>query len=48
MTKKLAAMLLMAILLAGAVFAQTTGQPKEVKTITIRIDGFMKSKSGAI
>jgi len=48
MTKKLAAMLLMAVLFAGAVFAQTTGRAKEVKAVTIRIDGFLKSKSGAI
>ena len=48
MTKKLAAMLLMAVFLAGAVFAQTAGGTKVVKAVTIRIDGFMKSKSGAI
>ena len=48
MTKKLTATLLMGALFAGAVFAQTNGRVKEVKTITIRIDGFMKSKSGAI
>ena len=40
MTKKLTAMLLMAVFLAGAVFAQTTGGTKGVKAITIRIDGF--------
>jgi hypothetical protein len=48
MTKKLTAMLLMTVFLAGAVFAQTVGGANEVKTVTIRIDGFMKSKSGAI
>jgi hypothetical protein len=48
MTKKLTVMLLMAVFLAGAVFAQTSGPAKEVKIVTIRIDGFMKSKSGAI
>jgi hypothetical protein len=48
MTKKLTAMLLMAALFAGVAFAQTTGRAKELKTVTIRIDGFMKSKSGAI
>jgi hypothetical protein len=48
MTKKLTATLLAAIFLAGAVFAQTAGGTKGVKAVTIRIDGFMKSKSGAI
>jgi hypothetical protein len=48
MTKKLTAMLLMTAFLAGAVFAQTVGGAKGVKAVTIRIDGFMKSKSGAI
>jgi hypothetical protein len=48
MTKKLTAMLLTAVFLAGAVFAQTSGETKGVKAVTIRIDGFMKSKSGAI
>jgi len=48
MTKKLTAMLLMAVFLAGAVFAQTAGGIEGVKAVTIRIDGFMKSKSGAI
>jgi hypothetical protein len=48
MTKKLTAMLLMAVFLAGAVFAQTAGGTKGVKAVTIRIDGFIKSKSGAI
>jgi hypothetical protein len=48
MTKKLVAVLLTPVLFAGAVFAQTTGRAKDVKTVTIRIDGFMKSKSGAI
>jgi len=48
MTKKLTAILLMAVFLAGAVFAQTSGGTKGDKAVTIRIDGFMKSKSGAI
>ena len=48
MIKKLTAMLLMAVVLAGAVFAQTVGRAKGVRAVTIRIDGFMKSKSGAI
>jgi hypothetical protein len=48
MTIKLAAMLLMTVLFASAVFAQTTGRPKEVKTVRVHIDGFQKSKSGAI
>jgi hypothetical protein len=48
MTKKLISMLLTAALFAGAAFAQTTARAKELKTVTIRIDGFMKSKSGAI
>jgi len=48
MTKKLTAMLLTAVFLAGAVFAQTAFGTKGVKAVTIRIDGFMKSKSGAI
>ena len=48
MTRKLAAILLTAVLFAGAVFAQTTGRAKELKTVRLHIDGFMKSKSGAI
>jgi hypothetical protein len=48
MTKKLAATLLAAVFLAGAVFAQTAGGANGVRAVTIRIDGFMKSKSGAI
>jgi len=48
MTKKITAMLLAAVFLAGAVFAQTAGGAKGVRAVTIRIDGFMKSKSGAI
>jgi len=48
MTNKLTAMLLMVALFAGAAFAQTTGRAKELKTVTIRIDGFMKSKSGTV
>jgi len=48
MTKKLIAILLMTVFFAGAVFAQTTVRAKKLKTVTIRIDGFMKSKSGAI
>jgi hypothetical protein len=48
MTKQLASMLLTAVLLAGAVFGQTAVGTKGVKAVTIRIDGFMKSKSGAI
>ena len=48
MIKKLAAPLLMAVFLAGAAFAQTAGWAKGVRAVTIRIDGFMKSKSGAI
>jgi hypothetical protein len=47
MTKKLIAILLMTVLFAGAVFAQTV-RAKKLKTVTIRIDGFMKSESGAI
>lgn len=41
-------MLLTAVFFAGAVFAQRSGQAKVVKAVTIRIDGFMKSKSGAV
>jgi len=48
MTKKLTAMLLTIALFAGAAFAQTTGRAKELKTVTIRTDGFMKSRSGAV
>lgn len=48
MTRKLTAILLTAVFFAGAVFAQTSGRAKGVKAITIRIDGFMKSKSGAV
>lgn len=48
MTKKLIAILLTALPFAGAAFAQTTGRAKEVKTVRLHIDGFMKSKSGAI
>jgi hypothetical protein len=48
MTRKPTAMLLTAVFFAGAVFAQTPGRTKEIKAVTIRIDGFMKSKSGAV
>jgi hypothetical protein len=48
MTRKLTAILLTAVFFAVAVFAQTSGRAKGVKAITIRIDGFMKSKSGAV
>jgi hypothetical protein len=48
MTRKLTAMLLTAVFFTGAVFGQTSGRAKEVKAVTIRIDGFMKSKSGAV
>ena len=48
MIKKLTAMLLMAVFLTSAVFAQKDGRAKGVRAVTIRIDGFMKSKSGAI
>ncbi len=48
MIRKLIAMLLTAVFFAGAVFAQTAGRAKEVKAVTIHIDGFMKSKSGAV
>jgi len=48
MTRKLTAMLLTAVFFAGAAFAQTSGRTKETKAVTIRIDGFMKSKSGAV
>jgi hypothetical protein len=48
MTRKLTAMLLTAVLFAGVVFAQTSGRAKGIKAVTIRIDGFMKSKSGAV
>ncbi len=42
------AMLLTSVLFAGAVLAQTTERAKEAKTVTTHIDGFMKSRSGAI
>ena len=48
MTRKFTALFLMAVFFTGAVLAQTTGRAKEGKTVTIRIDGFMKSKSGAV
>ncbi len=48
MTKKLIALLLTVFLFAGATFAQTTGRSNEVKTVRLNIDGFLKSKSGAI
>ncbi|HKQ79493.1 MAG TPA: hypothetical protein VJ810_37720 [Blastocatellia bacterium] len=48
MTRNLTVMLLTAVFVAGAAFAQTPGRNNEVKAVTIRIDGFMKSKSGAI
>ena len=48
MTKNLIAPLLMSILVAGAGYAQTSGRAKKVKSVTVHIDGFMKSKSGAI
>jgi len=48
MTGKLTAMLLMAGFFVGAVIAQTSGRAKKLKAVTIHIDGFMKSKSGAV
>jgi hypothetical protein len=48
MTSKLTALLLTAVFFASAVFAQTSGRAKGIKTVAIRIDGFMKSKSGAV
>jgi hypothetical protein len=48
MTRKLTAILLTAVFFAGAGFAQTSERAKGVKAVTIRIDGFMKSKSGAV
>ena len=48
MTRKLPAILLTAVFFAGAVFAQTPGRAKGIKAVTIRIDGFIKSKSGAV
>lgn len=48
MTRKLTVILFTALLFAGAVFAQTGGRANEVKTVRLHIDGFMKSKSGAI
>ena len=48
MTKKFIATLLITISFAGTCFAQMSGRAKEVKSVTIHIDGFMKSKSGAI
>jgi hypothetical protein len=48
MTRKHTAMLLTAVFFAGAVFAQAPGRTKGIKAVTIRIDGFIKSKSGAV
>jgi len=48
MTGELTAMLLMAGFFVGAVIAQTSGRAKKLKAVTIHIDGFMKSKSGAV
>jgi hypothetical protein len=48
MTGKHTAMLLTAVFFAGAVFAQAPGRTKGIKAVTIRIDGFIKSKSGAV
>jgi hypothetical protein len=48
MTVRLSASLLTVIILAGAVFSQATAQATQVKTVRIQIDGFMKSKSGAV
>lgn len=48
MTVRLTAVLLTIILMAGAAFAQTTGRANDTKTVRVHIDGFMKSKSGAV
>jgi len=48
MTVRLTAALVAIILLAGAAFSQKTGQAEKGKTVTIDIDGFMRSKSGAV
>ncbi|MGH9849268.1 MAG: hypothetical protein ACREBD_05360 [Blastocatellia bacterium] len=48
MTVRLTVALLTMIILAGAAFSQATTQAKQVKTVRIHIDGFMKSKSGAV
>lgn len=51
MTLKLALLIFVLILPAGIAFPQATKQSKQtnkVKTVRIHIDGFQKSKSGAI
>jgi hypothetical protein len=48
MTVRLTFVLLAVIILAGAAFSQITDQPERLKTVRIHIDGFMKSKSGAV
>jgi hypothetical protein len=48
---KIAISIFALVLPAGIVFAQTANKSKEennVKTIRVHIDGFQKSKSGAI
>ena len=48
MTVRLFSSLLTVIVLAGAAFSLATAQSKQVKTVRIHIDGFMKSNSDAV
>jgi len=45
---RLASMLLALFLLSGAAFPQAPNKQERTKTISIHIDGFMKSKSGSV
>jgi len=51
MTLRFIPLFLALVLSAGTAFPQSTKQSKEtgqVKAVTVHIDGFMKSKSGAV
>lgn len=48
MTVKLASVFFALFLLTGAAFPEVTNKQERTKTISVHIDGFMKSKSGAV
>jgi hypothetical protein len=48
MSVKLASMFSALFLLTGVAFPQGPNKQERTKTISVHIDGFMKSKSGAI
>jgi hypothetical protein len=47
-TIKLASLFFALFLLTGVAFPTVTNKQERTKTISVHIDGFMKSKSGAI